>query len=61
MSLLNSLVIPLSQSSTAISSADLFGHDMDDSGLDLTASDLINRISFQVRVGPYFMLMYYTL
>ncbi|KAJ8650507.1 hypothetical protein MRB53_003530 [Persea americana] len=34
-------------SSTAISSADLFGHDMDDSGLDLTASDLINRISFQ--------------
>ncbi|XP_077234977.1 putative ADP-ribosylation factor GTPase-activating protein AGD8 isoform X3 [Tasmannia lanceolata] len=36
------------QSSTAISSADLFGQDMDDSQLDLTASDLINRISFQV-------------
>ncbi|XP_077235087.1 putative ADP-ribosylation factor GTPase-activating protein AGD8 isoform X2 [Tasmannia lanceolata] len=34
-------------SSTAISSADLFGQDMDDSRLDLTASDLINRISFQ--------------
>ncbi|RWR87326.1 putative ADP-ribosylation factor GTPase-activating protein AGD8 [Cinnamomum micranthum f. kanehirae] len=34
-------------SSTAISSADLFGHDMDDSRLDVTASDLINRISFQ--------------
>ncbi|XP_077237609.1 putative ADP-ribosylation factor GTPase-activating protein AGD8 isoform X2 [Tasmannia lanceolata] len=34
-------------SSTAISSADLFGQDMDDSGLDLTASDLINRFSFQ--------------
>ncbi|XP_077235020.1 putative ADP-ribosylation factor GTPase-activating protein AGD8 isoform X1 [Tasmannia lanceolata] len=34
-------------SSTAISSADLFGQDMDDSQLDLTASDLINRISFQ--------------
>ncbi|XP_077235068.1 putative ADP-ribosylation factor GTPase-activating protein AGD8 isoform X2 [Tasmannia lanceolata] len=35
------------QSSTAISSADLFGQDMDDSQLDLTTSDLINRISFQ--------------
>ncbi|KAJ6849938.1 putative ADP-ribosylation factor GTPase-activating protein AGD8 [Iris pallida] len=34
-------------SSTAISSADLFGNDMDDSRLDLTAADLINRISFQ--------------
>ncbi|XP_072960584.1 probable ADP-ribosylation factor GTPase-activating protein AGD9 [Typha angustifolia] len=34
--------------STSISSADLFGHDMmDDSQLDLTAADLINRISFQ--------------
>ncbi|XP_058085774.1 probable ADP-ribosylation factor GTPase-activating protein AGD8 [Magnolia sinica] len=33
--------------STAISSADLFGHDMDNSGLDLTAADLINRIQFQ--------------
>ncbi|CAL9077021.1 unnamed protein product [Musa acuminata var. zebrina] len=33
--------------SKAISSADLFGHDVGDSGLDLTAADLINRISFQ--------------
>ncbi|KAK1285373.1 putative ADP-ribosylation factor GTPase-activating protein AGD8 [Acorus calamus] len=32
------------KSSTSISSADLFGQDLDDS---LTASDLINRISFQ--------------
>lgn len=36
------------QGSKAISSADLFGHDVGDSGLDLTAADLINRISFQV-------------
>ncbi|KAJ6820843.1 putative ADP-ribosylation factor GTPase-activating protein AGD8 [Iris pallida] len=34
-------------SSTSISSADLFGNGIDDSRLDLTASDLINRISFQ--------------
>ncbi|KAI3940490.1 hypothetical protein MKW98_024897 [Papaver atlanticum] len=34
-------------SSTAISSADLFGHDMDDPRLDLTATELINRLSFQ--------------
>ncbi|KAF8412804.1 hypothetical protein HHK36_000774 [Tetracentron sinense] len=34
-------------SSTAISSSDLFGHDVDDSQFDLTAADLINRISFQ--------------
>ncbi|XP_020096106.1 probable ADP-ribosylation factor GTPase-activating protein AGD8 [Ananas comosus] len=33
--------------STSISSADLFGHDMDDPRLDLTAADLINRLSFQ--------------
>ncbi|KAJ4959046.1 hypothetical protein NE237_026157 [Protea cynaroides] len=33
--------------STAISSADLFGNDFDDSNLDLTAADIINRISFQ--------------
>ncbi|KAJ0982416.1 hypothetical protein J5N97_010671 [Dioscorea zingiberensis] len=33
--------------STSISSADLFGHDTDNSQLDLTAADLINRISFQ--------------
>ncbi|CAL9133060.1 unnamed protein product [Musa acuminata var. zebrina] len=32
--------------STSISSADLFGRE-NDSGLDLTAADLINRISFQ--------------
>ncbi|KAJ0982415.1 hypothetical protein J5N97_010670 [Dioscorea zingiberensis] len=34
-------------SSSSISSADLFGHGNDDSHLDLTAADLINRISFQ--------------
>ncbi|CAL9077723.1 probable ADP-ribosylation factor GTPase-activating protein AGD8 [Musa acuminata AAA Group] len=33
--------------SKAISSADLFGHDTSDPGVDLTAADLINRISFQ--------------
>ncbi|RWW14547.1 hypothetical protein GW17_00021671 [Ensete ventricosum] len=36
--------------SSSISSADLFGRE-DDSGLDLTAADLINRISFQVLCG----------
>ncbi|KAE9459289.1 hypothetical protein C3L33_08784, partial [Rhododendron williamsianum] len=35
------------KSSTAISSADLFGDRGDDSSLDLTATDLINRLSFQ--------------
>ncbi|KAM7525429.1 hypothetical protein LguiA_015331 [Lonicera macranthoides] len=35
--------------SAAISSADLFGHDSDNSALDLTASDLINRLSFQAQ------------
>ncbi|XP_059656805.1 probable ADP-ribosylation factor GTPase-activating protein AGD8 [Cornus florida] len=35
--------------STAISSADLFGHDADNSSIDLTASDLINRLSFQAQ------------
>ncbi|KAF7829224.1 putative ADP-ribosylation factor GTPase-activating protein AGD8 [Senna tora] len=34
--------------STAISSADLFGHSAD-SSIDLTASDLINRLSFQAQ------------
>ncbi|THU56288.1 hypothetical protein C4D60_Mb11t15700 [Musa balbisiana] len=34
------------QGSTSISSTDLFGRE-NDSGLDLTAADLINRISFQ--------------
>ncbi|KAJ3681709.1 hypothetical protein LUZ60_014282 [Juncus effusus] len=33
--------------SSSISSADLFGRDMDQSELDLSASELINRISFQ--------------
>ncbi|XP_022717750.1 probable ADP-ribosylation factor GTPase-activating protein AGD8 isoform X2 [Durio zibethinus] len=36
------------QGSMAISSADLFGHSTDNS-LDLNASDLINRISFQAQ------------
>ncbi|XP_044503229.1 probable ADP-ribosylation factor GTPase-activating protein AGD8 isoform X2 [Mangifera indica] len=36
-------------SSTAISSADLFGHDADNSSIDLAASDLINRLSFQAQ------------
>ncbi|XP_059641143.1 probable ADP-ribosylation factor GTPase-activating protein AGD8 [Cornus florida] len=35
--------------SAAISSADLFGHDADNSTLDLAASDLINRLSFQAQ------------
>lgn len=35
--------------STAISSADLFGHDMDHSPLDVTASDLLSRLSFQAQ------------
>ncbi|KAJ0240634.1 ADP-ribosylation factor GTPase-activating protein AGD9 [Hirschfeldia incana] len=38
-------------SSSAISSADLFGHGQDDSNIDITASDLINRISFQQDVS----------
>uniref|UniRef100_A0A0A9RVS0 ADP-ribosylation factor GTPase-activating protein 3 n=1 Tax=Arundo donax TaxID=35708 RepID=A0A0A9RVS0_ARUDO len=33
--------------SSAISSADLFGHQANNSNMDLNASDLINRISFQ--------------
>ncbi|XP_019156217.1 PREDICTED: probable ADP-ribosylation factor GTPase-activating protein AGD9 [Ipomoea nil] len=35
--------------SSAISSADLFGHNEDDSTIDLAASDLINRLSFQAQ------------
>lgn len=35
--------------STAISSADLFGNEDDDLGLDLTAGDLINKLSFQAQ------------
>ncbi|CAA3033550.1 probable ADP-ribosylation factor GTPase-activating AGD8 [Olea europaea subsp. europaea] len=37
--------------SASISSADLFGHDASNSSVDLTASDLINRLSFQVQMG----------
>lgn len=37
----------LFQGSTSISSADLFG-DSEDSSIDLAASDLLNRLSFQV-------------
>ncbi|KAK3041586.1 hypothetical protein RJ639_000720 [Escallonia herrerae] len=37
------------QSSAAISSADLFGHNSDNSALDVSASDLINRLSFQAQ------------
>ncbi|KAJ7953456.1 ADP-ribosylation factor GTPase-activating protein [Quillaja saponaria] len=37
------------QGSTSISSSDLFGHDTDSASLDLTASDLINRLSFQAQ------------
>lgn len=36
------------QGSTAISSADLFGSSADNSSLDVAATDLINRLSFQV-------------
>ncbi|KAG5406690.1 hypothetical protein IGI04_012809 [Brassica rapa subsp. trilocularis] len=35
--------------SASISSADFFGHDQDDSNDDITASDLINRLSFQAQ------------
>ncbi|GAB2272995.1 GTPase-activating protein 8 [Dionaea muscipula] len=35
--------------SASISSADLFGHDSNNSKLDITASDLINRLSFQAQ------------
>ncbi|RAL52117.1 hypothetical protein DM860_014944 [Cuscuta australis] len=35
--------------SSSISSADLFGHDDDRLALDVTASDLINRLSFQAQ------------
>ncbi|CAI9260101.1 unnamed protein product [Lactuca saligna] len=35
--------------SASISSADLFGNDSDNSNLDLSASDLINRLSFQAQ------------
>ncbi|KAG2238934.1 hypothetical protein Bca4012_023719 [Brassica carinata] len=35
--------------SASISSADFFGHDQDDSNVDITASDLINRLSFQAQ------------
>ncbi|XP_071737422.1 probable ADP-ribosylation factor GTPase-activating protein AGD9 [Rutidosis leptorrhynchoides] len=35
--------------SAAISSADLFGHGEDNSNLDVSASDLINRLSFQAQ------------
>ncbi|KAL8238899.1 hypothetical protein R6Q59_015466 [Mikania micrantha] len=35
--------------SAAISSADLFGNDSNDSNLDISASDLINRLSFQAQ------------
>lgn len=38
------------QNSSAISSADLFGNGMDDAQLDMSASDLINRITFQVHI-----------
>lgn len=35
--------------SAAISSADLFGHSDDKSSIDLTANDLLNRLSFQAQ------------
>ncbi|KAK9275993.1 hypothetical protein L1049_023269 [Liquidambar formosana] len=35
--------------SAAISSADLFGNNMDNPSIDLTAGDLINRLSFQAQ------------
>ena len=35
--------------SASISSADFFGHGQDDSNDDITASDLINRLSFQAQ------------
>jgi len=35
--------------SSAISSADLFGHNSDDASLDLSGSDLLNRMAFQAQ------------
>ncbi|GAB4834744.1 GTPase-activating protein 8 [Ancistrocladus abbreviatus] len=35
--------------SSSISSADLFGHGSDNSAIDVSASDLINRLSFQAQ------------
>lgn len=35
--------------SSSISSADFFGHDSDNASLDISASDLINRLSFQAQ------------
>ncbi|VVB08182.1 unnamed protein product [Arabis nemorensis] len=35
--------------SAAISSSDLFGRGQDDSNIDITASDIINRLSFQAQ------------
>ncbi|KAM7254194.1 hypothetical protein ACFE04_031876 [Oxalis oulophora] len=37
------------QGSKSISSADFFDHDSNDSSIDLAASDLINRLSFQAQ------------
>lgn len=48
------------QGSASISSADFFGHDEDDSNVDITASDLINRLSFQVKSLFCFFLRFYT-
>ncbi|KAL3649609.1 GTPase-activating protein 8 [Castilleja foliolosa] len=35
--------------SSSISSADLFGHDSNSANIDITASDLINKLSFQAQ------------
>lgn len=48
--LLNLFFISFSQDSSSISSADLFGHSSDRGAIDITASDLINRLSFQVHI-----------
>ena len=46
------------QGSNSISSADLFGHDMDNSSVDLTA-DIINRLSFQVGLATSLHVTYH--
>lgn len=50
----------LSQGSSAISSADLFADDHR-SDMDLTASDLINRISFQVQKHLWHKCKYFSI
>jgi ADP-ribosylation factor GTPase-activating protein 2/3 len=46
------------QGSSSISSADLFGKPVNNSDVDISAADLINRISFQVGYSTYSSLSF---